>query len=561
MVARIGQRRREAMRADAIPQEVEVKLAVDSADTLGRIARLRRLGDYGLRPRGIQHLHTVYLDTAALSLARSGVALRVRRNGRRWEATAKWPGQVAGALHERPELTMPLRDAPGMPFELPDGPLRDRLRPFALGRPLQPILITEVERRRLDLQPAAARSAIALAELALDTVQVLAPNAEPAADMYWEVEIEQRAGSRDDCVAAGRELQRQFGLPPSPDTKFARGLRAVYGAAAPSENGALRLTGADTVAAATRKVLALHLARLRASDHAVRSAPTAEPLHDMRVAVRRMRSTLRLGRHAFPPRQRAALARELRWLGRELGRVRDLDVQRALLHARRDGTDPRRVRGLHGYGHHLTRRHAAARAALLAALDSRRYRQLLLALERATQTPARPPRGRAAEPMAERARRAVKRASRRLLERGEALGELPEPDQLHALRIRVKRLRYTVEAIASLGGRTARVTVQSLTALQDALGSFNDSMVAARTIRSYRDGVAGSASDEVRQALDQLADAELRRTGVAQADFRRAWKRFRAKAARRERKNLLRTLGQLGAPAAEPAAVAPRALS
>ncbi len=75
----------------------------------------------GLRLRAPVRLHSVYLDTAAFALARHGIALRVRRQGRRWEATAKWAGTSAGSLHQRPELTVPLPGPPPDPFELPEG--------------------------------------------------------------------------------------------------------------------------------------------------------------------------------------------------------------------------------------------------------------------------------------------------------------------------------------------------------------------------------------------------------------------------------------------------------
>src|SRR4030095_13743691 len=133
-------------------------------------ARFRR------RPRGVQHLHSVYLDTRDFALARAGIALRLRRAGRSWEATAKWSGRVAGALHERPELTVALPGEPTSPFTLPDGPLRTQLTAVLLGRRLSPILVSEVRRQLRDLLPASASASDSLAEVALDTVELRGPN-------------------------------------------------------------------------------------------------------------------------------------------------------------------------------------------------------------------------------------------------------------------------------------------------------------------------------------------------------------------------------------------------
>src|SRR2546426_608016 len=103
--------------------EIEAKLLVPRASDLDAIARVGRLGPYHLRARDTVHLPSIYIDTATLTLARHAVALRLRRAGRRWEATAKWAGVVDDIMHERPELTVPLPRAPHFPFILPEGAL------------------------------------------------------------------------------------------------------------------------------------------------------------------------------------------------------------------------------------------------------------------------------------------------------------------------------------------------------------------------------------------------------------------------------------------------------
>src|SRR5215470_13955297 len=107
------------MATDEIPAEVEIKLEAVAAEDLDHIARLHALGPYRLRKQRTAQLHSLYLDTRDFALARAGVALRLRRSGRGWEATAKWSGRVAGSLHERPELTVALPEEPALPFVLP----------------------------------------------------------------------------------------------------------------------------------------------------------------------------------------------------------------------------------------------------------------------------------------------------------------------------------------------------------------------------------------------------------------------------------------------------------
>jgi len=484
------------MTAADVPAEVEVKLEAAAADDLRHIAQLHSLGRFRLRGRGVRRLHSTYLDTRDHALTRAGVALRVRRNGRAWEATAKWMGSVAGALHERPELTVALPGEPRAPFALPDGPLRMHLSSVVLGRRLVPILLSDVQRQLRDLLPAEDPAAEVLAEVALDTVELRAPNGAAAGTTYHEVEIERRAGATHDLTDVSRQLQERFGLIPSHASKFARGYAALYGAD-PLSKEPTTIEASDSVGAAARKIVAAQLSRLRAADPGARLGRDPEPLHEMRVAVRRLRAALRTFADGFPSSVRAMLWDELRWIGQELGAVRDLDVQLVNIawHARHRA--PATRRRLEAFRRHLERERALRRAELLAALESPRYFRLLTALERFGASPEpRRPRADDARAVAEVGRRAVKRAMRKLLKKGDAISELPETEDLHALRIRAKRLRYLLEALQPISRAPGKKLIRKLVRLQDVLGRFNDAIVAATFVRAYRDGAAAAAGKE-----------------------------------------------------------------
>jgi CHAD domain-containing protein len=131
---------------------------------------------------------------------------------------------------------------------------------------------------------------------------------------------------------------------------------------------------------------------------------------------------------------------------------------------------------------------------------------------------------------------------RKLMDRGDAIGEVPEAEELHALRIRGKRLRYMLEALKPISVSPGKKLIRQLVRLQDVLGRFNDAMVAATFIRAYLDGPASNAEADERRTLSTLADQELRRAGAAQSDFARAWRRFTAKSTLRELRALLKQL-------------------
>ncbi len=555
--------------ARAAPLEIEAKLLVPRAADLGAIARLEQLGAYRLRPLGTARLYSLYLDTAERTLVRHGVALRVRRHGRRWEATAKWPGQVNGTVHERPELTVPLSGAPAMPFALPEGALGLQLSALVAGRPLVPILITHVQRRRFHLLPSLPSEVVdeleePVAELALDRVRLVAPQGgHGAVATYCEAEIELLHGARRDVAELAQLLQDQFGLTASSDSKFARGLMLLYGPAllGSREPGLPGTT--DTVEAAACKVVAVHLRRLRQHDPGARLGEDPEALHDMRVAVRRLRAAVRIFEAGIPARSRDHLAGELQWLGHALGGVRDLDVQLERL------TRPDPNRGAAGAGpgaaladleEYLQAERAQRRTAMLAVLSSSRYFRLLVRLERFTLQSPRRPRTAGRELVVVAGRRALQHAVTRLLRRGDniaASGATPTVEDLHALRIRAKRLRYLLEFLCELTGKPGRRFVKRLVRLQDLLGAHQDAVVATDWTRRYAESRGAQSDSETLLALGMLIGHEQRIAAEARADFHKTWRRFARKGAPKELHELLRRLRAEDAP---PSPEAPEAV-
>jgi triphosphatase len=509
-------------RVSSVPSEIEAKLLVPHASDARAIAQVEQLGTHRLRPRDTVRLRSIYIDTAEFTLARGAVALRLRDTGSGWEATAKWAGRIDGVVHQRSELTVVLPHAPRSPFLLPEGPLRMHLGALVAGRPLAPILIADVHRRRFDvLGPDQSQP---VAELALDEVSLRAPGERKEALHYCETEVELLHGTPADVATLARLLQHRFDLLPSTDSKFARGLALLYGAEL-SARRAPGLRAYDTLAEATRKVIALHLGRLRQHDPGTRLGEDPEALHDMRVASRRLRAAVRAFEAGMPKRLQTHLTRELRWLGQVLGSVRDLDVQLASLGRYGETAPPGHQPGLAQLREHLQRERAARRTEMLGTLDSGRYFRLLVQLERFTL-------GRVAdrrpfnEPIAQVGRRALKRAFRRVLKRGAQVSKAPTDEGLHSLRIRVKRVRYLLEFLRDLIGKPGRHLVKRTTRLQDLLGSHHDATVAAQFIHDYVHGAGAQSTPAVVLALGACAGAQLRQAEEARGDFQKAWRRF-----------------------------------
>jgi inorganic triphosphatase YgiF len=538
--------------ADTVPVEIEAKLLVPTVTDLRAIGRLTHLGPYPLRSRGAVRLHSTYLDTPSLTLARHGVALRLRRQGRQWEATLKWAGQVEGDVHERPELTVALPRAPSLPFAPLPGPLHARLAALVAGRQLTPILTSEIHRRLFDvLPPEPTAPPEPIAELALDRVRLRAPGDGQPETTYCEVEVERRQGGRRDIASLARLLRDGFNLVPSSESKLGRGLTLLYGAGIIG-SGDQRVLAYDTVRDGVRHIVARHLHRLRLYDPGTRTGEDPESLHDMRVATRRLRAAVRVFAGGILARLQKGMSRELQWLGQLLGPVRDLDVQMAKLDSFIAAAPAGFRPALGCLREYMESERMHRHAGMLVGLDTARYFRLLLRLERFADARAR---GRSRDAASQElivvaGQRAIKRAFRRLIKRGDKIQATPHPEDLHALRIRAKRLRYLLEFLQELTGKPGRRLVKRLTELQDLLGSYHDSVVLADFVRVYVESAGAQLAPAQLVALGALVASELRFAEQKRTDFEATWRRFARPRTAADCRALLQKLRGLEAPPA-----------
>jgi CHAD domain-containing protein len=267
--------------------------------------------------------------------------------------------------------------------------------------------------------------------------------------------------------------------------------------------------------------------RLRALlDHepGTRTGADIEDLHQMRVAVRRMRATLKAARPLLNPVWADDLRAELGWLGGALGPVRDLDV--LLLRLRLEIASLPAGEALAGEVllDSLERERVTARAAMLEALTAPRYFALLERLADTVRAPLPTPYpSEAPQPALVDLVRAEARKLRRAVERA---GEDPPDEVLHALRIRGKRVRYTGELVApSLRGTPAGKGVKRLlsatTALQEVLGDHQDACVAEQRIRGLLAGL--DATPDTVFVAGRLVEREIHRAVEKRREWRGAW--------------------------------------
>jgi len=590
-----------AMRARRL--EIEAKFVVPDERAFERLRSLATLGDYTLTACGEQDIVDLYLDTADRDLLRAGWGCRLRDGLRpgRTLVTLKSIGRARGSVHRRQEHEIEI--ASGLaPGAWPPGAVRDIVTEVSRRRALVPLLTLRQHRTLHDIRRANRAVAVRFLdrvemqsgermrttleleiELAAEGTLADLQDLEHATRRF---RLQPQPLSKLERALAWMEGEGSMDAPAgdrihsSNETPDASGSRAVGAAPRPAPAHAPEPTAAVPVshtarsapkrrpapphperaaphkstpkkrkgpevradqpfAEAGRKILAYHCERMLQHEDGTRAGIDPEELHDMRVATRRQRAALRIVLPHFRRKAIRPVRDGLRDVATVLGAVRDLDVLLQAAVGYQRTLEPEEAAALHALLDAWSARRDAARAAMLAHLDSDVWASF-------------------------------KDDYRLFLEapgtgvRAQLHGELPRPqlvaqvlpaevwqhfgsvrayeavlpwaavETLHALRIECKRLRYVLEFFHEPLGVEVEQAIEPLVALQDHLGLLNDSHVTVGLVREFLAGAhaaghAGAAiaagrylefhEDKI-QSLRRGVDAPWRQ--VVSAEFKQA---------------------------------------
>ncbi|MFI5274057.1 MAG: CHAD domain-containing protein [Ktedonobacterales bacterium] len=446
--------------------EIESKFAVTGPVTPTMVGGLD-LYPYQLDSAQVEQHEDQVLDTLSRELSRARQALRVRHVGDTAVLTLKGRNSGQGGVHAREELEAPL--PPGADGDLERWPetISTRVVPLLHGAALLPLVHVSVERHTWKVMHDGQQ----VAEVALDNGDIAAGGRTLP---IHELEIELKGdGSRVDLDALSRRFQDSLPLRAESLSKVQRGLALLDGR---------NPSGTTTLADAGRLAIGQQVAAIRRAEPVVRAGDDAEGVHDMRVAVRRVRTVLDVLCAApdFDAKQLRKLRKRLKALARVLGAVRDLDVLIAHV-AGYAAQQPDLASDLSVFEKMLSGRRERARPRLLDALDRQRVARALDALDALGSGDAvLCARGsRPGEPVtvAEFAGSALWARYERVLGFDDAVRER-NPKRLHQLRIACKRLRYALELFAPQLGPGTDPLLKALKRAQDNLGTMHDAVVA-----------------------------------------------------------------------------------
>lgn len=484
-----------------MPLEIELKLAIDPR----RVPRLLR--HPLLESHSSETLRSVYYDTPAFDLKRLGFALRLRRIGRSTVQTLKQEGAVAGGLHERPEWEARARSGKlniAALKEVSEFPALDPLT-------LKPVFSTEFKRTRSVLGSGAI-------EFALDRGEI---SANGVVEPISEIELELLTGEPTLLFDLALQLNKSAPLRIANQSKADRGYALAAGAPRkPVKAQTLKLTPNMTVSDALKAISLDCIAHFEANVFLRGEEP--EYVHQMRVALRRLRSALALFGMIIPKGALAPHRNEIRWLARELGAARDWDVFTAATLPAILAQLPDHA-GLHALARRAQEARRAANAHARKAVLSQRAAEFFLRLSawlaaNAWMTTA-------TESMKQALSFPVAAFAGAVLDKRHKVKVSPaglDAEGRHRMRIALKKLRYAAEFFAPLfAKKRAQKYIASLMALQDVLGELNDGAVTGRLLdslpdepeavgmaRAFTAALVQSKTGELDQAWDNWSNAK-----------------------------------------------------
>lgn len=455
--------------------ETELKLALPP-DAI-RALRRHPLVAAAEKPGNTQTLVNTYYDTPELALHKARIAVRTRKQGKAWLQTIKCAANSVGGLSSRPEWEHPF---PGefdfSPIDVPA--LRQRLESIA-GQ-IQPVFTTTFKRETRRLRPAPGVEILMMIDQG--TIET-----GPGIDAISEVELELVHGTAQDLFALAGALAEHVPLMPSDRSKAERGYRLFLGQPeAPRTAGKSPLQARQSPLEAFRALAGDALQQWQDNTLGALAHDDPEYIHQLRVALRRLRCLLRLFRPALPEAFVEGWSEVLRDTATDLGDTRDLDVlldeilapaepepllPAALLDplraqavavrdAAREAVRERLTRAGHGqrilgFSADL---HRLDGDALDAAADLTAFARLQLGALR-------------------------KRARKRF-----ASADILDPEQLHALRVSLKHLRYGLEFFRPLfDGKPVKHYLSAVRQAQTDLGYLNDAANARTLMLDWAD--------------------------------------------------------------------------
>lgn len=493
--------------------ETELKLRI-APEHMARLKRHPFLRELSKERAVTRKLYSIYFDTPDLQLHRAEMALRLRRVGQQWLQTLKGGGAVQAGLHLRNEWETPVAgeqlDFPALEAE-GAYPLSAGLR-----KKVRSLFVTDFTRSIRMVQFEGA-----LIELSLDSGEIRAgENTHPIS----ELELELKSGEPVQLFRLALALLDIVPLEIEATSKAEYGYR-LYAPAKPcvSKARAPKLNLKVPVAAALQSMIWSCLFHLQANVPGAVKKTDDEYLHQVRIALRRLRVVLSMAAKHRADTELESLRALIGELGTALGRSREWDVfvTQTLPDVQKHMGSGAVLKNIVRQSEKLRQHHHQI---VHTALQTGDFQRLLLRFGawmnadywRGTDTTSG---------LRHFAEKILHKRSQKVLQYGGQLQRDANAGQLHELRIACKNLRYSAEMFGSLYSqdKTERY-LELLGKLQDTLGMLNDHTVALRLLKEMDQAPESGTIELIRTWVEQIHSKRLNQ-------LRKSWGKFAGLAA------------------------------
>jgi CHAD domain-containing protein len=402
-------------------------------------------------------------------------------------------GPLIMELSDGSRLQAPLAGVkwPAQADALPAGPIRDALAPLIAPRALMPVVTVHSASREARVLDAEEKT---VARLLTESVD----------DGTSQLRVQPLRGYDSAGDRITRLLSRVDGFSAVSTTPY--DLALTHADRTPTNGSApTQLRPESSAVAAISRMLTEFAAAIEENVPGTIASIDTEFLHDLRVAVRRTRSILKLVGDVLPDNLAERFAQDFKWLGDLTTPVRDLDVyllELDSMSARLTSADPGDLDPFRSF---LVKHRGAERRRLVRGLRSKRFENLLgdwrAELDEAAD-------GEDGPTVAMLARGRLRRAYRKAAQRGARISAESPSDDVHALRKRCKELRYLLEVFKPVCDSSAhRALLKELKSLQDTLGDFQDGEVQREAVREFAAAMMeqGAAPPETVLAMGEMA--------------------------------------------------------
>jgi len=452
-------------------KEIELKLRVAPDD----ISVLRHHPNFTSAFENQDHstLNSVYFDSDDRSLREHGLTLRVRQNGTQHIQTIKSVNQGSDWL-ERSEWEQPIQgDQPDL-NSLTDVALRPILTEN-IRNALKPVFETRIERTTYNRCGNGANIVIAV-----DEGQIVANGSSCPVS---EIELELKQGAAAELFQVARAINDLVPAQLDVKSKSERGYDLLDKRSIAVEKAYNPTISAGMTAGQAFTTIGRACLRHLVANTAATIDRDVEALHQMRVALRRLRASISLFSDFLDDDRVDSVKNELRWLAQEFGPARNLDTHIFEVLKPLRQRHPKEL-GLASIGRMFARQRLKCYRRVHQAVQSARFRKLVLETAEWIEVG---PWTRSEEALKQGRRQmrielyAAEQLSRRFSKIKRRGAKIPNLDhqKLHRLRIQVKKARYAAEFFSSIYNgkkltKRQKKVFSSLAQLQNSLGGIND---------------------------------------------------------------------------------------